>query len=56
MLLPERFRHRHVGHRKDYTGNVRVRPMGVGLDLFATRKDGTEFPVEISLSPIAAGQ
>jgi PAS domain S-box-containing protein len=55
MLLPERFRHRHVGHRKSYSGNVRVRPMGAGLDLFATRKDGTEFPVEISLSPIAAG-
>jgi len=52
VLLPERFRHRHVGHRKDYAGNVRVRPMGAGFDLFATRKDGSEFPVEISLSPI----
>ena len=55
MLLPERFRHRHVGHRKDYAGNVRVRPMGAGFDLFATRKDGSEFPVEISLSPITLG-
>lgn len=55
VLLPERFRHRHVGHRKDYADNVRVRPMGAGYDLFATRKDGSEFPVEISLSPITLG-
>ena len=52
LLLPERFRARHVGHRRSYASNVRVRPMGAGLDLFAVRKDGTEFPVEISLSPI----
>jgi two-component system, sensor histidine kinase len=52
ILLPERFRQRHVGHRSAYTGNVRVRPMGAGLDLFGIRRDGTEFPVEISLSPI----
>lgn len=51
-LLPERFRGRHVAHRRDYTNTVRMRPMGIGLDLFARRKDGTEFPVEISLSPI----
>jgi len=55
MLLPERFRGRHVGHRRDYTGNVRVRPMGAGLDLFGIRRDGSEFPVEISLSPITQG-
>ena len=53
ILMPERFRHRHVGHRQDYLDNLRVRPMGVGLELFGRRQDGSEFPVEISLSPIA---
>lgn len=52
-LLPERFRGRHVGHRSDYARNTRLRPMGSGLDLFARRKDASEFPVEISLSPAA---
>jgi PAS domain S-box-containing protein len=51
-LLPERFRARHVSHRRKYTTAVRVRPMGAGLDLFAQRRDGSEFPVEISLSPV----
>jgi PAS domain S-box-containing protein len=52
MLLPQRFRQRHLGHRTGYTDNVRVRPMGAGLELFGMRRDGSEFPVEISLSPI----
>ena len=52
QLLPERFRGRHVAHRRRYAESVRVRPMGIGLDLFARRKDGSEFAVEISLSPI----
>lgn len=53
-LLPERFRASHAGHRQHYGSRLRARPMGAGLDLSALRKDGTEFPVEISLSPIAA--
>ena len=52
MLMPQRFRARHVGHRENYVNNVRVRPMGAGLELFGRRRDGTEFPVEICLSPI----
>ena len=55
MLLPERYHGRHVAHRREYTGSVRTRPMGIGLDLFARRRDGSEFPVEISLSPIDQG-
>jgi PAS domain S-box-containing protein len=52
LLLPERFRGTHVGHRQGYTAAPRIRPMGANLELYARRKDGTEFPVEISLGPI----
>src|SRR6266513_1322498 len=51
-LLPERLRARHVTHRGRYGERPAVRPMGTGLDLYALRKDATEVPVEISLSPI----
>jgi len=50
MLLPERLRGRHIGHRAAYFQEPHVRPMGRGLDLVARRGDGSEFPVEISLS------
>lgn len=56
LLMPERFHARHIEHREQYRSNVRMRPMGEGLQLFGRRKDGTEFPVEISLSPIEHAQ
>ena len=52
MLVPEARRDQHRGHRSTYMGDPRPRPMGQGLELFGLRRDGTEFPVEIALSPI----
>ena len=48
-LIPQRYHHKHEDHRNDYVQHPRNRPMGVGMDLFAIKKDGAEFPVEVSL-------
>jgi len=52
MLLPARLQKVHVAHRPDFADDPRLRPMGVGKDLLGRRRDGSEFPVEISLSPV----
>ena len=52
VLIPRRFHERHQAHRTTFFSEPRVRPMGAQLDLFGLRKDRSEFPVEISLSPI----
>jgi PAS domain S-box-containing protein len=54
-LLPERLREQHVSHRGKFVSGPKLRPMGEGMDLVAMRKDGSEFPVEISLSPVRTG-
>ena len=55
MLVPERFRARHPALRGSFSKNPNPRPMGPGRDLYALRKDGSEFPVEIGLNPITSG-
>jgi len=56
ILIPQRFHHRHVHHRQDYLFSPKVRAMGHGMDLYGRRKDGTEFPVEVSLSPVTMNE
>ena len=55
-LIPERFRDRHPGYRKDFHSEPSSRAMGAGRDLFGRRKDGSEFPVEVGLNPIRTEQ
>ena len=57
MLVPERLRNAHVSHRDDYFKSPRTRPMGLGLEgaLVGRRKDGTELPIDVSLSSFESG-
>jgi PAS domain S-box-containing protein len=56
VLLPERLRTAHIAQRLHYLSAPRARPMGIGLNLVGRRKDGGEFPVDISLRPLLIGQ
>jgi PAS domain S-box-containing protein len=51
VLIPKRYESKHIKHREQYGRNAHSRPMGTGIDLFAVKKSGIEFPVEVSLSP-----
>jgi PAS domain S-box-containing protein len=56
LLIPSRFRRDHVGYRSEYFKAPKQRPMGAALRLFGVRKDGTEFPVEVSLNPLSTSE
>ena len=53
ILVPQRLQRAHAGHRSLYARDPRTRSMGAGMELFARRKDGTEFPIEVGLGPLA---
>lgn len=56
VLLPERYRAAHIAHRERYLAAPRTRPMGAGLELRGRRRDGSEFPVDISISPLPTAE
>lgn len=56
LLMPRRFHEQHVRERESYSRSPHIRSMGVGLELYGKRKDGSEFPVEVSLSPLQTGK
>jgi diguanylate cyclase (GGDEF)-like protein/PAS domain S-box-containing protein len=56
ILIPNRFRSVHQAHRRAYSDQPRMRPMGTGLELYAMRKDGSEFPVDIMVSPVETAE
>ena len=55
-LIPERFRSAHAGHRRIYNREPKLRAMGAGPELCGRRKDGTEFPLDIMLTPVTVGK
>lgn len=56
ILIPQNTREKHEKHRSEYYKGPKVRAMGTGFELYAVRKDGTQFPVEISLSPLETSE
>jgi PAS domain S-box-containing protein len=56
ILIPKRFAHKHVAHRDGFIKNPQARKMGSGMDLVGMKKDGSEFPVEVSLSPFTSDE